>query len=347
MGPDPPFQQRCYLCECVARRFRQIIAVDESQECDRLAAFREQKVQQGILIVIDHAVALCRGDFNCPLATFLQHIGISRQLGIVGVTAGERATLVTDVLVENGGGESIGASVDRFADECRNPGGFLGRGRTLHGLLAHDVVPEGGQRGKKRQVDRRLTGLGRVEELGESLPIPRDSLIENVEGDAFDIDKIPHGDLAGLGQTWRDPDTTIAHDDAGDTVPRGRRYRPVPADLCVIVRVGIDEARRHHAITRIDDFMSTAIDLSDLYDLAARDRHVGTHSWRSGSIDNGSVLDHEIVGHRAYSLGFPSNSLHMTAKSLPIPIHRTHLRVIRGTCDGRARTCAKTMVRLR
>ena len=43
----------------------------------------------------------------------------------------------------------------------------------------------------------------------------------------------------------RDGEAAVAHDDGGDAVPRRRARRRVPEELAVVVRVEVDEARRH------------------------------------------------------------------------------------------------------
>jgi hypothetical protein len=53
-----------------------------------------------------------------------------------------------------------------------------------------------------------------------------------------------HEDVARLRLHGRHPDTAVAHDHGGHTVPRGTGEERISGDLGVIVRVRINKSRR-------------------------------------------------------------------------------------------------------
>ena len=103
---------------------------------------------------------------------------------------------------------------------------------------------------------------------------------------------------------------------AGDTAPR------VPADLGVIMRVQVDEARGDDQPIRVDDLVRDAVGPSaDLGDPPVLDPHVAAKARDPGPVDNRSTLDVDVViGHLHPRLG-------VVSQLLPTPVltcHRIH-----------------------
>ena len=189
-GRTPALEQRRRLLQRVPggrwgrRRDRQ------SQKRDRPVALRQQQVEQRILIVVNDPDPFRRGDLDGPLASLAQYVGIDRQLGIVGITTGQGAALVSHVLVEDGGGKpKAPASTASPRRPAIRPASSGVAARSIDSL-AHHVVPERRQRRQEREVHRRLARVGGVHELRERLPIPGNSLVEHVERNTLDIDEV-------------------------------------------------------------------------------------------------------------------------------------------------------------
>ncbi len=130
------------------------------------------------------------------------------------------------MLVQDGAGEAVGPRIHGLAEEARDLPRLAGGGGALHGLLAHHVVPEGGERGEERQVHRRRAARGRVHVLGKGLPVPGDAPLEHLVGNGLDVDEVAHGDLPGGREAGREatpqlPITTLVTpcQDEGVTAP--------------------------------------------------------------------------------------------------------------------------------
>jgi hypothetical protein len=96
----------------------------------------------------------------------------------------------------------------------------------------------------------------------------------------------------------REPHAAVAGDHGGDAVV-GRRLQPVvPRRLAVVVGVDVDETRRDECAGRVDLATPAAVDLADLDDAIAADRHVGGALWRARTVDHGPAANHEVERHR-------------------------------------------------
>ena len=140
-----------------------------------------------------------------------------------------------------------------------------------------------------------------VEVLGVALPAPRHALGEGGAGNVLDalhqadqpvFFSRPHG---------READAAVARDDGGDAVPARRLQQAVPADLTVVVRVDVDEARRDDLAGRVDRLGRIAFQrwvsrpaAANFDDLAVLDGHIGLESVRARAVDNGSAGDLEV-----------------------------------------------------
>ena len=84
----------------------------------------------------------------------------------------------------------------------------------------------------------------------------------------------------------------------------GTRAYPIPEDLGVHVGVAIDEARCHHMAFGVDGLGTLFANAADHRNLAVRDAHIGVDGRCTGAVNDGTVLDHQIVLHR-----FPCESV--------------------------------------
>ena len=161
LGPRAARDQRRGLPQRVAHRLRDVVAVEERQEGDVLAALAQQEVEQLVLLVVHHRDLAGQRDLDGALAALPERVGVGLELVAAGVAAGERAPLEADVLVEDGGREAEGAGVDRLAEQRLDLRRLVGGGGALHRRLAHHVVAERGQGRQEAEIERRASGAPR------------------------------------------------------------------------------------------------------------------------------------------------------------------------------------------
>jgi len=108
---------------------------------------------------------------------------------------------------------------------------------------------------------------------------------------------LPHRDLPRPGPARRNPHPAIPHHHRRHPVPRRWRHPPVPADLRVVMRVRIDEPRRHHQPIRVDRPARTPGQRANLHDLPAHDPDIRAPRRRARAVDHRTALDEDVVGH--------------------------------------------------
>ena len=81
-------------------------------------------------------------------------------------------------------------------------------------------------------------------------------------------------------------------------MPTRRRGEIVPTDLRVVVRVRVNETGRDDEIGSVDRVRGRPVDFSDVDDDPVANTDVGVHAGRTGAVDDGSVSDQQVVGHR-------------------------------------------------
>ena len=171
----------------------------------------------------------------------------------LGIAAGERPPAETQMLVQDRAGEAECAGVHRLARAARGSSRFPppsprapSTPRPSRSGGGASAAP--GSRGSTR----RLAARRGVHVFGEALPVPGDALGSTSNGIASTLTRSRIATSRDSGSAGRDSHAAVAHHHAGHAVPRRRRHRAIPADLRVVVRVRIDEARRNNAIRRVD-----------------------------------------------------------------------------------------------
>ncbi len=97
---------------------------------------------------------------------------------------------------------------------------------------------------------------------------------------------------------------TVADDDGGNAVIARVGAKRIPGNLGIVVRVVVDDAGSDHQAIRIQYLARAAIDLADLDDPAAADGDVAVKARQSGTVNNLSVLDNQVVWHcSSYAAG--------------------------------------------
>ena len=213
-----------------------------------------------------------------------------------GAGSGHQVARLVDVPVEAGGGEAEGTGPEGAAGDAAHLGHVLARGVVV-AALAHYIVADGDM-GRLGSDVHRVRGIDVVEVFGEGLPAPRDAVVQRRAGYVLDalhqFDQFAFGARPHRGEA----DPAIAHHDGSDPVPAARRHLFVPTDLAVVVGVDVHEAGGQQVAFGIDDPLGlgwTAASRRDFGDRAAVGDHIGADRLGAGAVDEGGVLDDEIV----------------------------------------------------
>ena len=125
------------------------------------------------------------------------------------------------------------------------PPSLFGCCLAADGVGPHHVTAQGAVTDEEPGVDRDAL-LEPPEVLAERLPTPVDAVLQGGEGHAFDLGHHAPGVVGVLRLQRGEGEPAVAPDDGGHAVHVGGRGERIPEQLGVVVRVRIDEARRHH-----------------------------------------------------------------------------------------------------
>src|SRR6185503_11961141 len=94
-------------------------------------------------------------------------------------------------------------------------------------------------------------------------------------------------------------ETAIADHHRGDAVPRRQRAVRIPEELRVVVRVQVDEARRHDQAAGVDHLVGiVGAQLADLGDHPVLDAKVALEARQPAAVDDHAAADHAVeAGH--------------------------------------------------
>jgi hypothetical protein len=179
----------------------------------------------------------------------------------------------------------------------------LGGARLLARLGAvetHHPDEERRDRHVRQHVDGLPRAIDALEELGVRHPVPRQSQLHRFVRDRFDARHRQHRALAHLGTDRREAEAAVADHHRRHAVPPGERQVRVPEELCVVVRMEVDEARRDDHAARVEDAPRVGgLQTSDRRDPAAADGDVGAIALRARAVDHDPVLQYDVeLGHR-------------------------------------------------
>ena len=153
-------------------------------------------------------------------------------------------------------------------------------------------------------VERKRRGFHRVHILREALPVPLDAFGKRRTRNIFDTFHQPKQPFALFGLAGREADAAIAHDGGGHAVKgRGLEIR-VPGHLPVVMRVNVDEARRHDLAARVDFLGARTRNLAHLDDGRAGNGDIRLDGAPARAVENGPAADHDVMAH-----GFPPGML--------------------------------------
>ncbi len=130
-----------------------------------------------------------------------------------------------------------------------------------------------------------------IQVVGEGLPIPGQALRQHDLGDVLHPFHEGDHDVALFRLARRKPDAAIADHHRGDAVP-GRRIHPAAPDgLAIVVRMDVDETRRHDFSRGIDLPIAPRRHLPDLDDLAVAHMDIADERRATVAIDDGAAAN--------------------------------------------------------
>src|SRR5262245_43290982 len=162
--------------------------------------------------------------------------------------------------------------------------------------LAHGVEPHRRVADERADVDAEPRA-DRAHVLGERLPVPGHAGLQDVHRDRLDVREHPGQLLARLRLHRRQRERAVADDHRGGAVVAGVGAERIPHDLGVVVAVVVDEAGGNDPPVRFDRLARGPAEASELDDLPLGDTDVTVKRRTSGSVDDASVLDEQVVGH--------------------------------------------------
>ena len=169
------------------------------------------------------------------------------------VSVGVGCAVAGAVIERARGGEAQGPGLDRALGD-RGHGGDVGLGGRLavRAALAHDEDAQRRVRQLAADVDVEATLRQAVQVVGIALPVPRQALGQDREGDVLDAFHQPDQPVVIVRAAGREADAAVAHHHGGDPMPRRGLHPLVPGRLAVVVGVDVDEAGRDDLAARVD-----------------------------------------------------------------------------------------------
>jgi hypothetical protein len=274
----------------------------------RPAARLRDLAQERDVVVADRPhPARVQDDLDGAPSDVVQATHDADELVAAGVAAGQRPSLVADVVARGRGREAEGAGLHGLTQQAPHGGDLVAGGGALERRLAHHVVAQRREGHQPGDVDAESAAVDGVEVLAVALPLPVDAGLHDVVGDRLDVDEVLHEDLARLGLHGSHAHAAVAHDHGRHAVPGRARDHRVPRDLGIVVCVGIDEPRRQHQAAGVEHPVGrVSVALADRPDETVLHAEVAHEARHAGAVDDPRVLDQQVEHERVLSLAISS-----------------------------------------
>ena len=237
-----------------------------------------------------------------------EHVAQSVQLIVVREPAGHGLAVFPHVPLVAVGGETQGAGIHGVPHQALHLVHFARGGRSLHRLLAHDVLAHGDVAHQAAGVDAE-SSLQRVEILAVGVPAPGHSLFQGGAGNRLHPhEALDQGVLAAVVH-GRKGQAAVPHDHGSDAVLWLGGAVGVPKDLCIHVGVVIDESRSHHQAGGVDGPARRSLETAYLGDLAILHPDVRRVGRQSGTVGNAAATYQQIIFHSPVLLGLNARIL--------------------------------------
>ena len=211
--------------------------------------------------------------------------------------ARDGATVGSLVIARTRSREAHRTGANRVAQLALHRFQVVGRGLLLECALSHRERAQRRVTDVAAVVDALGQTLDGVEVLGEGRPGPVDALFHGLGRDVFGALQVAHDEVLVLRRSRGQREPAVAHHHGGDAVPARAGSERIPGDLRVHVGVPVDEARGDDLPLGIDLFTGARPNAADAGDAALQDPHIGAVTSKARSVDDGAVLDHEVVLH--------------------------------------------------
>ena len=166
------------------------------------------------------------------------------------------------------------------------------------GLAADGVAAHRGQ--PQRRVTDQETGIDgdpaveAVEPVAERCPAPVEAGPQRVQRHPLHPREHPGQVVLLVGCRGRQREAAVAAEDRGDAVLDRRARGRVPEQLCVVVGVQVDEARRQRLPLGVNGFRGRVIDVTDGDDPPVADADVAVAGGHAGAVDDFGIADEQV-----------------------------------------------------
>ena len=251
-----------------------------------------------------------RDDLDRAVVELGEHRRERHDLVARRVVARHLAPVLADVHVELRGREADRALAHALAHELLHRGDLVGGRGALARVVAHHPAPHRAVADVAAGVDAELP-LVAIPEVAEAPAREAEALLERRLRHAFDAAQHPGEPRHVLGLRGREREAAVAREHGGDAVPRRRRGDGVPVELDVVVRVRVDEARRHERAVGVDRARGRAVAAADARDAAVAHADVGRVGADAGAVHHAPTANHEIPRHAGSSASRPAAVLRL------------------------------------
>jgi hypothetical protein len=259
----------------------------------RRASHREDELSVGIVVPVEERA---RDELDRAVIELRQHGGERDDLLGIGVVGRDTASVVGDVQLELRRREPARAFAERLPDQLLHRADLVAGRGPLGRVVAHHVTTDRAVSDVRAHVHPDVP-FEAVEELAEPTARERDPLGQGFRRHA--LDPAEHlgepGEVLGLRGGERE--AAVADEDRRDPVPRRGGRRRVPVQLRVVVRVDVDEARRHGQAVGIELFGAPLVDPTDLGDAPVAHGDVGREGGQARPVDDPPAPDDEVEAH--------------------------------------------------
>ena len=124
-----------------------------------------------------------------------------------------------------------------------------------------------------------------------------DACCHGIGGDVFGTFEVANYKISLVGTGGGECETTVAHDDGGDSMPAGAGAKWIPGDLCIHVGMAVNETGRDDVAVSVEFLASFVGNPADLRDPPALDADIGAKPRHSAAVDHRTVTNDQVVGH--------------------------------------------------
>ena len=234
-----------------------------------------------------------------------------QQLVLRSQATGNGTLVSVHVRRRSGCGEPEAPCGDRVMEHRDHLGDLGFRGLPLDCVRAHHVPAQCAVPHEETRIHTDAS-IQPVEVVAKGLPVPRRTLLERRDRHSLHARHHAADVVAVLRPERRQSETAVPPEDRRHAMGVRRRCVWIPVQLCVVVRMDIDDARSHDKPAGVKGLRRFATETlagsrairprHDLHDAPVLDPDVGSHGLRTRAVDDGPpgnrVVEHQTSMRR-------------------------------------------------